>query len=150
MTVDYAAVTQRQQKVWSLGDYGRIGSRLSWIGEVLVRDLDVHPGERVLDVAAGNGNASLPAARRFAEVLATDYVPELLDEAVRRAQAEGVELSVRVADAQDLPFEAASYDVVLLATNHDAFDYAMIGRNAKLIVDTRGVFLEPAANVVKA
>ena len=113
MTVDYAAVTQRQQKVWSLGDYGRIGSRLSWIGEVLVRDLDVHPGERVLDVAAGNGNASLPAARRFAEVLATDYVPELLDEAVRRAQAEGVELSVQVADAQDLPFEAASYDVVL-------------------------------------
>lgn len=104
MSSDYAAVTGRQQTVWSLGDYGRLGSLLSWIGESLVRRLDVHAGERVLDVAAGNGNASLPAARRFADVLATDYVPQLLEEAQRRAAADGVVLRTQVADAQALPF----------------------------------------------
>ena len=113
MTVDYAAVTERQQKVWSLGDYGRVGSLLSWIGETLVFELDIHSGEKVLDVAAGNGNASLPAARRFADVLATDYVLELLVEAKRRADAEGVALQTQVADAQALPFEDGAYDVVM-------------------------------------
>ncbi len=113
MSVDYAAITARQQKVWSLGDYGKIGSLLSWLGEHLVRELDVHAGERVLDVAAGNGNASLPAARRFADVLATDYVPELLEEAQRRADADGVVLRTQVADAQALPFDDASFDVVM-------------------------------------
>ena len=113
MSVDYAAVTGRQQQVWSLGDYGKVGSLLSWMGESLVRRLDVHSGERVLDVAAGNGNASLPAARRFADVLATDYVPELLEEAQRRADADGVVLRTQVADAQALPFEAGTFDVVL-------------------------------------
>lgn len=113
MSVDYAAVTGRQQKVWSLGDYGRVGSLLSWMGESLVRQLDVHAGERVLDVAAGNGNASLPAARRFAEVLATDYVPELLEEARRRAAADGVVLRTEVADAQALRFGDGEFDVVM-------------------------------------
>lgn len=113
MSVDYAAVTDRQQKVWTMGDYGRVGSLLSWIGETLVRELDVHAGEKVLDVAAGNGNASLPAARRFAAVMATDYVPGLLDQAERRAHAEGVELATRVADAQALPFDDGEFDVVM-------------------------------------
>ncbi|MDQ6936416.1 MAG: class I SAM-dependent methyltransferase [Actinomycetota bacterium] len=113
MSVDYAAVTERQKKVWSLGDYGRVGSLLSWIGESLVRELDVHSGERVLDVAAGNGNASLPAARRFADVLATDYVQELLDEAQARADADGVVLSTQPADAQALPFDDGQFDVVM-------------------------------------
>ena len=113
MSVDYAEVTGRQQKVWGLGDYGKVGSLLSWLGESLVRELDVHSGERVLDVAAGNGNASLPAARRFADVLATDYVPELLEEAQRRADADGVVLRTQPADAQALPFDDGSFDVVL-------------------------------------
>ena len=113
MTVDYAAVTQRQQGVWSLGDYGRVGSLLSWMGESLVHEIDVRPCQQVLDVAAGNGNASLPAARRFADVLATDYVPGLLAEAAARAAAEGVTLRTQVADAQDLPFRDGAFDVVL-------------------------------------
>jgi SAM-dependent methyltransferase len=113
MSVDYAAVTGKQQKVWSLGDYGRVGSLLSWMGESLVRQLDIHADERVLDVAAGNGNASLAAARRFADVLATDYVPELLQEAQRRAEADGVVLRTEVADAQALPFADGEFDVVM-------------------------------------
>ena len=113
MTVDYAAVTERQQKVWGLGDYGRVGSLLSWMGESLVRELDVHAGERVLDIAAGNGNASLPAARRFADVLATDYVPALLEQAAQRATAEGVHLRTERADAQALPYGDGEFDVVM-------------------------------------
>ncbi len=113
MNVNYAAITDKQRGVWALGDYGRVGSLLSWIGEVLVHDLDIHACERVLDVAAGNGNAALPAARRFADVLATDYVPELLDQASTRARAEGVALRTEVADAQALPYPDASYDVVM-------------------------------------
>lgn len=113
MSVDFAAVTGRQQKMWSLGDYGRVGSLLSWMGESLVRSLDVHAGERVLDVAAGNGNASLPAARRFADVLSTDYVPALLGETERRAEAEGVALRAEVANAQDLPYADGEFDVVM-------------------------------------
>ncbi|HEU0100879.1 MAG TPA: class I SAM-dependent methyltransferase [Mycobacteriales bacterium] len=113
MSVDYAAVTGRQQKVWSLGDYGKVGSLLNWLGESLVRELDIHAGERVLDIAAGNGNAALSAARRFADVLATDYVPGLLEEAARRAEADGVHLRTEVADAQALPYADGQFDVVM-------------------------------------
>jgi SAM-dependent methyltransferase len=113
MTVDFAAVTGRQQQVWSMGDYGRVGSLLGWLGESLVRELDVHAGERVLDVAAGNGNASLPALRRFADVLATDYVGDLLAEARDRAAADGFDLRTQVADAQALPFADGEFDVVM-------------------------------------
>lgn len=111
--VDYPAITGRQQKVWSLGDYGRVGSLIGWIGESLVRRLDVHSGERVLDVAAGNGSASLAAARRFADVLATDFVPDLLVEAEQRAAADGVQIRTAEADAQALPFADGEFDVVM-------------------------------------
>lgn len=113
MDVDFAAVTSRQQKMWSLGDFGKVGSLLSMIGESLVFSLDVHAGERVLDVAGGNGSASLPAARRFADVLTTDFVAELLAEAELRARADGVSLRTQVADAQALTYDDGSFDVVM-------------------------------------
>uniref|UniRef100_UPI003FA7AA66 class I SAM-dependent methyltransferase n=1 Tax=Salmonella enterica TaxID=28901 RepID=UPI003FA7AA66 len=74
---------------------------------------DVRAGERVLDFAAGNGNATLAAARRFAEVTSTDYVSALLDKGRRRAEAEGLAVRFEVADAEALPYEAAGFDVVL-------------------------------------
>jgi SAM-dependent methyltransferase len=110
---DYAAITERQRKVWSAGDFARIGSTTLLPGELLCESLDVLPGERVLDVAGGHGNAALAAARRFCEVTATDFVSELLDLAERRAALEHLPLTVRVADAQALPFPDESYDAVI-------------------------------------
>ena len=82
-TPDLAAVKQRQQATWASGDYAVIGTTLQIVGEPLAEAADLRAGERVLDVAAGNGNATLAAARRFADVTSTDYVPALLDK--RRA-----------------------------------------------------------------
>jgi ubiquinone/menaquinone biosynthesis C-methylase UbiE len=110
---DLTAITQRQQRVWSAGDFSRVGTLNVLHAELLCESLDLLPGERVLDVAAGSGNASLAAARRFCEVTATDFVPELLELAERRAALERLPLTVRVADAQDLPFPAESFDVVI-------------------------------------
>jgi ubiquinone/menaquinone biosynthesis C-methylase UbiE len=110
---DLAAVKQRQQATWAGGDYAVVGTTLQIVGETLAEAADVRGGERVLDVAAGNGNASLAAARRFAEVTSTDYVPDLLDKAAARAAAEGLEMAFQVADVEDLPFADASFDVVL-------------------------------------
>lgn len=111
--VDFAAVTARQQKMWATGDFHRIGVTQVVVGERLVRAVRVHAGQQVLDVAAGAGNTSLAAARRFGEVTATDFVPDLLATAARRAEAEGLPLKTDVADAQNLPFADASFDVVL-------------------------------------
>jgi SAM-dependent methyltransferase len=110
---DFAAVKQRQQATWAGGDYAVVGTTLQIVGETLAEAADVRGGERVLDVAAGNGNASLAAARRFAEVTSTDYVPALLDKAAARAAAEGLEMAFQVADVEDLPFADQSFDVVL-------------------------------------
>jgi SAM-dependent methyltransferase len=110
---DLAAVKQRQQATWAGGDYAVVGTTLQIVGETLAEAADVRGGERVLDVAAGNGNASLAAARRFAEVTSTDYVPALLDKAAARAAAEGLEMAFQVADVEDLPFADQSFDVVL-------------------------------------
>jgi SAM-dependent methyltransferase len=112
-TPDLAAVKTRQQGAWGSGDYSRIGVRLQLVGETLCEAANVRADERVLDVAAGNGNASLAAARRFARVTSTDYVPELLEAGRRRAEADGLEIDFRVADAEKLPFGDASFDVVL-------------------------------------
>src|SRR5947209_12363394 len=101
---DYDAIKARQRATWASGDYAVIGTTLQIVGETLAEAVDVRAGERVLDVAAGNGNAALAAARRFAEVTATDYVPELLEKAQARAQAEGLVMQFEPADAEHLPF----------------------------------------------
>ncbi len=111
--MDYAAVTVRQQQVWSEGDFARIGVAAVIVGELLCEAVEIVPGERVLDVASGSGNTALAAARRLAEVTASDFVPHLLETAARRAEAEGLPLTTKVADAQDLPFPDGSFDVVL-------------------------------------
>jgi ubiquinone/menaquinone biosynthesis C-methylase UbiE len=111
--VDFAAIKQRQQATWASGDFAIIGTKLQIVGESLVEAADVNAGERVLDVAAGNGNASLAAARRFAQVTSTDYVPHLLDKGAARARAEGLDIKFEIADAEGLPYENDTFDVVL-------------------------------------
>ena len=110
---DYAAIKQRQQATWASGDFAVVGVTLQIVGESLAEAADIRAGERVLDVAAGNGNATLAAARRFAEVTSTDYVPELLAKGRTRAAAEGLRVDFRIADAEDLPFEDGSFDAAL-------------------------------------
>lgn len=112
-TPDYAAIKQRQQATWASGDYSVIGTTLQIVAESLAEAADVRAGADVLDVAAGNGNATLAAARRFANVTSTDYVPALLDKGRQRAQAEGQQIQFQVADAEQLPFDTGSFDVVL-------------------------------------
>src|SRR6187431_2741137 len=107
------ALKARQQAAWSSGDYAVVGTTLQIVGEQLCETLDVRSGERVLDVAAGNGNASLAAARRWCDVVATDYVPALLDRARRRADAEGLRMAFHEADAEALPFSDERFDVVV-------------------------------------
>lgn len=110
---DLEAIKTRQQATWAAGDYAVIGTTLQIVGESLCEAVDVAAGSRVLDVAAGNGNAALAAARRGCEVTATDYVDDLLEGARRRADAEGLPLATRVADAEDLPFDDGTFDTIL-------------------------------------
>src|SRR5690606_41226716 len=102
---DYQSVKQRQHAVWASGDYAVIGATLQIVGETLCEAVDLRAGSRVLDVAAGSGNAALAAARCGCRVTAADYVPELLEHAARRADADGLPLVTRVADAESLPFD---------------------------------------------
>lgn len=110
---DYAAIKARQQATWGSGDYTVIGTTLQIIGERLVEAVDLRAGDRVLDVAAGNGNASLAAARHFGEVVSTDYVETLLHRGKERAVAERLPMTFRNADAEALPFADGSFDIVL-------------------------------------
>jgi SAM-dependent methyltransferase len=112
-TPDLQTIKGRQKKAWSSGDYGKVGVTLLTMGEQLAEAADLQPGDRVLDVASGNGNASLAAARRFCEVTAIDYVPMLLEEGRKRAEAEGLAVDFMEGDAEELPFEEGSFDVVL-------------------------------------
>ena len=110
---DLEALKARQRAAWASGDYAIVGTTLQIVGEELCEALDVRAGQRVLDVAAGNGNASLAAARRWCEVVATDYVPALLERARERAAAERLDITFREADAEALPFPDSSFDVVV-------------------------------------
>jgi SAM-dependent methyltransferase len=110
---DFAQVKSRQQAMWASGDFSVIGATLQIVGEQLCETVDVRAGDRVLDVAAGNGNATLAAAHRFARVTSTDYVPALLERGRARAEAEGLAVTFEVADAEALPYPDDSFDVVL-------------------------------------
>ncbi len=111
-TPDLAAVKQRQQATWSSGDFHMIGNQIVLTSEMLIETLDIHAGERVLDVATGSGNAALAAARRGAEVVGVDYVPALLERGRRRADAEVLDVTFVEGDAEALPFPDGSFDVV--------------------------------------
>ena len=110
---DLVALKTRQKAAWGSGDYAVIGTTLQIVGETLCEAVDLRSGEHVLDVAGGNGNASLAAARRFATVTCTDYVPGLLEGARARAAADRLAIEFQVADAEALPFDDAAFDVVL-------------------------------------
>ena len=122
---DLAALKTKQQAAWASGDYAIVGTTLQIVGEELCEALDLRGKERVLDVAAGNGNATLAAARRWCDVVSTDYVPSLLENGRRRAEAEGAAVTFQTADAEALPFPDASFDVVtstfgvMFSANHD-------------------------------
>ena len=111
--VDFAAIKSRQHAAWGSGDYAIVGTTVQIVGETLCEAVDLRAGERVLDVAAGNGNATLAAARRFAEVVSTDYVGALLERGRERAKADRLPVTFLEADAENLPFETGSFDVVL-------------------------------------
>jgi SAM-dependent methyltransferase len=110
---DLGAIKTRQQGAWSSGDYAIVGTTLQIVGEMLCEALDLRAGQKVLDVAAGNGNVTLSAARRWCEVVSTDYVPALLERGRARANAEGLAIEFREADAEALPFADASFDAVV-------------------------------------
>lgn len=110
---DLAAVKIRSQATWASGDFAVIGSTLQIVGETLCEAAGVSAGEHVLDVACGNGNAALAAARRFARVTGVDFVPALLEKARARSAASGLALELREADAEALPFEDGAFDAVL-------------------------------------
>jgi ubiquinone/menaquinone biosynthesis C-methylase UbiE len=113
MVLDLEALKSRQRTAWGSGDYAVIGTTLQIVGESLAEACDLRWDERVLDVAAGNGNVTLAAARRGCHVTSTDYVPTLLELGAERARAERLDVNFQVADAEKLPFQDASFDAVL-------------------------------------
>jgi ubiquinone/menaquinone biosynthesis C-methylase UbiE len=107
------AIKARQQTTWAAGDFGIIGTTLQIVGESLCEAIDLRSGSKVLDVAAGNGNCSLAAARRWCDVTSTDYVVSLLEDGRRRAEAERLPMQFQEADAEALPFADSAFDAVL-------------------------------------
>ena len=112
-SIDYVSIKARQKATWASGDFSVIGATLQIVGETLCEAVDIRAGERVLDVACGSGNATIAAARRFADVTGVDYVAPLLERARVRAEAEGLTIGVREGDAEALPFATSSFDGVL-------------------------------------
>jgi ubiquinone/menaquinone biosynthesis C-methylase UbiE len=112
-TADLVALKSRQQASWSSGDYAVVGMTLQIVGEELCEALDLRAGQKVLDVAAGNGNVTLAAARRWCDVTSTDYVPSLLERGSARASAEGLTVAFKNADAEALPFDDGAFDAVV-------------------------------------
>jgi ubiquinone/menaquinone biosynthesis C-methylase UbiE len=112
-TPDYNAIKAKQNAAWASGDYARIGTTLQIVGDTLAEAMNLRPGSTVLDIAAGNGNATLAFARRFMDVTSTDYVDALLARGRARAEAEGQDVHFQLADAEQLPFADASFDAVV-------------------------------------
>ena len=110
---DLSAVKAKQHAAWSSGDYAVVGATLQIVGESLCEAMDLRSGQKVLDVAAGNGNVTLAAARRWCDVTSTDYVPALLERGKLRAEAEGWAVTFKEADAEALPFKDGSFDAVV-------------------------------------
>jgi len=115
VSTDLIAVKEKQQAAWASGDYAVVGTTLQIVGEQLCESIDMRAGANVLDVAAGNGNATLAAARRFCNVTSTDYVQSLLDRSQHRAEAEGLDVIYQIADAESLPFDDGQFDIVMSA-----------------------------------
>src|SRR3979409_2015972 len=111
--LDLEALKARQQGAWSSGDYAIVGTTLQIVGEDLCEALDLHAGQKVLDVAAGNGNVTLAAARRWCEVVSTDYVPSLIERGRLRAVADGLSVEFKEEDAEALSFANATFDAVV-------------------------------------
>jgi ubiquinone/menaquinone biosynthesis C-methylase UbiE len=107
------ALKERQVKIWTAGEYARIGNPIAIMGELLCEAVDLRSGDDVLDVATGSGNTAISAARRFCNVTGMDLAPESVEHARHRAEAEGMEITFEVGDAEDLPYEDASFDVVV-------------------------------------
>jgi ubiquinone/menaquinone biosynthesis C-methylase UbiE len=110
---DLSVIKARQQKTWASGDYAVVASRIVLISELLADAADLKAGWEVLDVACGNGNTTLAAARSGTYALGIDYVPELLEGGRVRAVAEGLDVEFRLGDAENLPVDEESYDAVL-------------------------------------
>lgn len=129
---DYSAIKTKQNAAWSSGNYAVVGTTLQIVGESLAEAMDIAPGSRVIDVAAGNGNATLAFARRWNDVTSTDYVQTLLDAGRTRAEAEGHDVRFQIADAEALPFEDGAFDAavstfgVMFAPNEEAAAAEMI------------------------
>lgn len=111
--INFQTIKTKQQAAWASGDYGKIGATVQITGEELCEYLSLSAGAKVLDVAAGNGNATLAAARRFCDVVSTDYVEHLLEQGKQRCEANGFAVKFQQADAEDLPFDDAKFDAVL-------------------------------------
>ena len=113
-TPEDTALKARHRAMWALGDYPSVATNvIAELGEVLVDAVGITAGEKVVDIGAGSGNASLPAARRGADIVATDLTPELLEVGRTAAAAEGLVLRWKTADAEAMPCDDAQHDVAI-------------------------------------